>query len=61
MPLFTQQQLSTLALFGWDKGYGGLRWQAKLLRPAVGRQPELHLGTCGRIAPVAGEQKTLLE
>jgi hypothetical protein len=61
LAFFTQQLLSALALFGWDKGDGGLRRQAKLLRAVIGRQPKLHLGAGGRITPVAGEQETLLE
>lgn len=61
LPLFAQQRLSAPALFRGNKGHRGLRRQAQLPRPGVGRQPKFNLGAGGRVAPVASEQETLLQ
>jgi hypothetical protein len=49
-----------VALPGLGKGHRGLRGQADFLRAVVGRQPEFELRPLGGIAPVAGQDESLL-
>ncbi|MNP62289.1 hypothetical protein D3C76_1575540 [compost metagenome] len=44
-----------------DERYRHLRRQAQLPWPLVGGQPELHAGAFGRVMPMSGQDKALLQ
>ncbi|MNJ78618.1 hypothetical protein D3C77_764170 [compost metagenome] len=58
--LAAQQGFGALTLLGGNEGDGGLIGQADLSRAGVGRQPELDFRPLGRIAPMPGQDETLL-
>ncbi len=59
-PLAAQQAFSALALFCGNERHRGLRRQTHMAGTVVGRQPEFDLRTRGGVAPMPGQDKTLL-
>ncbi|MCY1446503.1 hypothetical protein D9M71_630770 [compost metagenome] len=58
--LATQQRLDLLTLCGRHKSHRSLVGQANMARAVVGCQPEFDFRACRRIAPMPGQEQTLL-
>ncbi len=56
-----QRSFCLFALRDRHKRHRRLPWQANMARAVLGREPEFDLGPGGRVAPMAGEQKSWLK